>query len=135
MPFVIPKFLYNGKNMGEWSFDKTIKVSVLLIDSCKLFDTSLLWMKLVTCFGFLTRQISQNLKLSLLWKNLATDLFFNFGFPPRVFYVRLNNILKSSPSIICLQFKSVILSKTLQRVDRLFNFSASLIALVRNHYR
>ena len=32
-------FLDNGKNIGEWSVGKAVKMSVLLIDYCKLFET------------------------------------------------------------------------------------------------
>ena len=32
-------FLDNEKNMDEWSVDKAVKMSVLLLESCKLFET------------------------------------------------------------------------------------------------
>ena len=35
----IPIFLDNEKNMGERSVDRAVKIFVLLIDSCKLFET------------------------------------------------------------------------------------------------
>ena len=64
-------------------------------------------------------------------KGLTTDLFFIFGFPPRASYVILKNILKSPPRTIFLQCKPVISSKRLQRVDRVFSCSGSLLALYR----
>ena len=56
---------------------------------------------------------------------------FIFGFPPRASYNRLKNILKSPPSIMFLQCKSVISSKRLQRIDRVFRCSDSLLVLYR----
>ena len=38
-PVDISIFLNNEKNMGEWSVDKVVKMSALLIDSCKWFET------------------------------------------------------------------------------------------------
>ena len=56
-------------------------------------------------------------------------MFFIFEFPPSASYVRLKNILKFPPGIMFLQWKSVISSKKLQRVDRIFSYSDSLLAL------
>ena len=54
---------------------------------------------------------------------------YRFLFPPSVSYVRLKNILKSPPSIILLQWKSLISCKRSQRVDIVCSCSDSLLAL------
>ena len=40
LPLYISTFLGNENNMGEWSVDKAVKLSVLLQDSYKLFETT-----------------------------------------------------------------------------------------------
>ena len=92
---------------------------------------AIFWKYNVFFFGFLTRQISQSPRLSLIWINSATDLFFAFGFSPHAFYVRLENIVKYPQSIMFLECKSVISSKRLQRVERVFSCSCSLLVLYR----
>ena len=82
-------------------------------------------------FGFPICQISQSPRLSSIWINLGTDLYFIFEFPARASHVRLKNILKSPPTIMFLQCKSVIPCKSLQKVDRVFSYSDSLLALYR----
>ena len=39
LPLDISIFLDNEKNMGEGSVEKAVKMSVSIIDSCKLFET------------------------------------------------------------------------------------------------
>ena len=92
---------------------------------------AIVWNYNVFFFGFLTRKISQSPRLSLI--NSATDFsqFFAFGFSPHAFYVRWKNIVKYPQSIMFLECKSVISSKRLQRVERVFSCSYSLLVLYR----
>ena len=39
LPLDMSIFLENEKNMGGWSVGKAVKISILLIDSCKTFET------------------------------------------------------------------------------------------------
>ena len=40
-PFLlgVSGFLEKEKNIGEWSVDTEVKISVFLIDSCEIFET------------------------------------------------------------------------------------------------
>ena len=81
----------------------------------------------ITFLGeFLTRQISRNPIIFLIQiKYYLQICFFVFEFIQRSSCITLKNILKSPPKIMFLQ------CKYLQKVDRLFSRSYTLLTLYR----